>query len=133
MPDKKAGIVEELKKSGMVAFVGDGVNDSPALTVADVGIAVAGGTDIAVSSASVVLLKDDLSSVLKTIKTGKRALRIIKENLFWAFFYNVIMIPVAAGVFSALGFSLNPMIASAAMSLSSLFVVSNALRLAKSK
>lgn len=133
MPDKKAGIVEELKKSGSVAFVGDGVNDSPALTVADVGIAVAGGTDIAVNSASVVLLKDDISSVYKTIKTGRRALKIIKENLFWAFFYNVIMIPVAAGAFSGLGVSLNPMIASAAMSLSSLFVVTNALRLSKNR
>lgn len=133
MPDKKANIVERLKKSGKVAFVGDGVNDSPALTIADVGIAVAGGTDIAVSSASVVLLKDDVFKVSTTIKTGRRALRIIKENLFWAFVYNVIMIPIAAGVFSAIGVALNPMMASAAMSLSSLFVVSNALRLMKSK
>ena len=132
LPEQKAEIVSEYKKKGKVLFIGDGVNDSPALTVADVGMAMSSGTDIAVSSSDVILLSNDLISADKAIKLGKKTRRIIKQNLFWAFIYNVLGIPLAAGVLYFLGILLNPMLASLAMSLSSLFVVSNALRLFKS-
>lgn len=135
LPAQKAEQVEaEQKKGRKVVMVGDGINDSPALAKADIGIAVGGGTDIAIDSADVVLMKNDLNDVVKAITFSHKTLRNIKQNLFWAFFYNIIGIPVAAGVlFLPFGITLSPMIGAAAMSLSSLFVVTNALRLYKMK
>lgn len=130
LPDKKAEVVQKLKATGKVAMVGDGINDAPALTSADVGIAIGAGSDVAIESASVVLVKNDLSSVASAVRLGRRVRRNIKQNLFWAFIYNTLGIPLAAGVFIPLfGLELNPMIGAAAMSLSSVCVVTNALRL----
>lgn len=130
LPDEKAEAVREFMKKGKTAMVGDGINDAPALTCADLGIAVGAGTDIAIDSADTVLMNSRLSDVPAVIKLGRAVLKNIKQNLFWAFFYNVIGIPVAAGIFyESFGIELNPMIAAAAMSLSSFCVVSNALRL----
>ncbi len=130
LPDGKLTEIERLKQSGKcVIMVGDGINDSPALVGADVGMAVGAGTDVAIESADVVLVKSGLSDVVNAIKVGKGTLINIKENLFWAFFYNVIGIPIAAGAFTAVGFVLSPMLGAAAMSLSSFCVVMNALRL----
>ncbi len=130
MPSDKLNAVENVQKvGGRVMMVGDGINDSPALKQADVGVAIGSGTDVAIDSAAVVLVSEDLRTLDTLFDLSRTTVRNIKENLFWAFFYNVIMIPVAAGVFSALGFVFNPMIAAACMSLSSLFVVGNALRL----
>ncbi|MCM1289671.1 MAG: heavy metal translocating P-type ATPase [Corallococcus sp.] len=131
LPDEKEQKVRELMQSGVTAMVGDGINDAPALTAADVGFAVANGSDIAVDSADVVLMKNDLNDLSTAIRLGKKTVRNIKQNLFWAFFYNVLGIPIAAGALYAtpLALKLNPMIAAAAMSVSSLFVVTNALRL----
>ncbi len=129
LPSDKAEIVKKYKESNVTAFIGDGVNDSPALSVADVGVSMGSGTDIAVSSSDVIFMSNDLLSAYKAIKTGRKTRKIIKQNLFWAFIYNVIGIPLACGVLYPLGILLNPMIASLFMSLSSLFVVTNALRL----
>ena len=130
MPEDKLNAVCNVQKvGGCVAMVGDGINDSPALKQADVGIAMGSGTDVAIDSAGVVLVSEDLRTLDTVFDLSRATVRNIKENLFWAFFYNVVMIPVAAGVFSPLGFTFNPMIAAACMSLSSLFVVFNALRL----
>ena len=130
LPQDKERIVREIKDQGsMVAMVGDGINDAPSLTSADVGIAIGAGTDIAIDSADIVLCKNDLQDVCNSVTLGRATLRNIKQNLFWAFFYNALGIPIAAGVFSGLGINLDPMFAAAAMSLSSIFVVTNALRL----
>ena len=130
LPTGKSSAVESLKKNGSVAMVGDGINDAPALTSADVGIAVGAGTDVAIDAADIVLMKNSLADVAPAIRLSRAVLRNIKENLFWAFIYNVIGIPLAAGVFIPIwGLELNPMFGAAAMSLSSFCVVTNALRL----
>ncbi|MBO5477469.1 MAG: heavy metal translocating P-type ATPase [Clostridia bacterium] len=135
LPQDKEKEVSKLQKTGkVVAFVGDGINDSPALVKSDVGIAIGSGTDIAIESADIVLIKNDLLDVVKAICLGKSVINNIKMNLFWAFFYNSIGIPIAAGViYSSLGLKLNPMLGALAMSLSSVCVVTNALRLRKFK
>ena len=130
LPGGKADAVSELKARGNVMMVGDGINDAPALTTADVGVAIGGGTDIAIDSADIVLVNDRLSDVAATIRLSRATLGTIHQNLFWAFAYNLIGIPLAAGAFiSLLGWEMNPMFGAAAMSFSSFFVVSNALRL----
>ena len=130
LPDGKENVIRELQKFGKVAMVGDGINDAPALTRADMGIAIGAGTDVAIDAADVVLMKSRLSDVPAAIRLSRAALRNIHENLFWAFIYNVIGIPLAAGVWIPLfGWKLNPMFGAAAMSLSSFCVVTNALRL----
>ncbi len=131
MPQDKESEVRRIQDGGKkVAMVGDGINDAPALARADVGIAIGAGTDIAIESADIVLMKSDLLDAVTAVQLSKAVIRNIKENLFWAFFYNSIGIPLAAGVFfSLLGWKLNPMFGAAAMSLSSVCVVSNALRL----
>ena len=130
LPEGKESVIRELKKKGKVAMVGDGINDAPALTRADMGIAIGAGTDIAIDAADVVLMKSRLSDVPAAIRMSRATLRNIHENLFWAFFYNVIGIPLAAGIWIPLfGWELNPMFGAAAMSLSSFCVVTNALRL----
>lgn len=129
LPKDKDSVVSALKKYGKVVMVGDGINDAPALTRADVGIAIGAGTDVAIDSADVVLMHSSLMDVARAITLSRRTLLNIKENLFWAFIYNLVCIPIAAGVFSPLGLTLDPMIGAAAMSLSSVSVVLNALRL----
>lgn len=130
LPDGKESVIRNLQKQGKVAMVGDGINDAPALTRADIGIAIGAGTDIAIDAADVVLMNSKLTDVTVAIRLSRATLRNIHENLFWAFFYNAICIPVAAGVFITLtGWQMSPMLGAAAMSLSSFFVCMNALRL----
>ncbi len=130
LPQDKAGVVAELQRAGRrVAFVGDGINDAPALARADVGIALATGTDIAIEAADVTLTRGQLSEVVTALTAARRTLANIRGNLFWAFFYNILLIPIAAGVAAPLGVRMNPMLAGVAMGLSSIFVLSNSLRL----
>lgn len=130
LPDGKAKEIERIKQNGITAMVGDGINDAPALTVADIGIAIGAGTDVAIDAADAVVTNSNLTDVVNMIKLGRATLRNIRENLFWAFFYNTVGIPLAAGAFiSLLGWEMNPMFGAAAMSLSSFCVVTNALRL----
>ena len=129
LPDGKEEVIRSLEQNGKVAMVGDGINDAPALTRADIGIAIGAGSDIAIESADVVLMKSSLKDAAAAIRLSRAALLNIKENLFWAFIYNIIGIPLAMGAFTHFGITLNPMFGAAAMSLSSFCVVSNALRL----
>ena len=131
LPTEKADVVKRYQNEGKtVLMVGDGINDAPALTQADIGCAIGSGSDIAIDSAEIVLIKNDITDVVKAIRLSRFTIKNIKENLFWAFCYNTLAIPVAAGVlYPAFGVLLSPMIGAVAMSLSSLFVVSNALRL----
>ena len=130
MPDRKAAVVERLKTLGKVIMVGDGINDAPALTAADMGIAIGAGTDVAIDAADVVLMNSGLNGVPAAVRLSRKTLKNIRENLFWAFFYNALCIPLAAGCWiGLLGWELSPMVGAAAMSLSSFCVVSNALRL----
>ena len=133
LPEEKAAAVRRYRADGAVMMVGDGVNDAVALTAADVGVAIGAGTDIAIDAADIVLSRADLTALADAVALSRKTLRNIKQNLFWAFFYNALAIPLAAGAFSALGFTLSPMIGAAAMSVSSLFVVTNALRLGRVK
>ncbi len=129
LPDGKESVISELKKQGKVIMVGDGINDAPALTRADIGIAIGAGSDVAIDAADVVLMKSSLRDVPAAMRISRATLRNIHENIFWAFFYNALGIPLAAGVFAFAGLTLDPMFAAAAMSLSSFCVVTNALRL----
>ena len=133
LPEDKLNAVIESKKSAVTAMVGDGINDSPALKEADIGIAMGNGTDVAIDSADVVLVGGDLRALNSAIDLSKATVRNIKENLFWAFIYNLLCIPIAAGALYAVGWVLNPMIGALAMSVSSVFVVTNALRLMRFK
>ena len=132
LPSEKANIVKEFKQnSKFVMMCGDGINDSPALAHSDIGVSVNSGTDIAMDSSDVILTKNDLSTIINLINISKETIKNIKQNLFWAFFYNFLMIPVAMGVLKPIGISINPMIASLAMVLSSITVIINTLRLKK--
>ncbi len=128
-PKEKAEKVEEYKKNGITAMCGDGINDSIGLIKADIGIAISNGTDVSIDSADVIMMNDNLFKILDLIKISKSTIRVIKQNLFWAFLYNVCMIPIACGIFRGIGVEINPMIGSFAMMLSSLIVVLNSLRL----
>ena len=130
VPEQKTNTLKDLKKQGKIVMMcGDGINDSPALAVADIGVSVNSGTDIAMDSSDVILMKNDLSKILDLITISRKTIRNIKQNLFWAFFYNSLMIPIAIGILKPIGISINPMIAGLAMTLSSLTVILNALRL----
>lgn len=130
MPEQKTNTIKNLKKQGKIVMMcGDGINDSPALATADIGVSVNSGTDIAMDSSDVILMKNDLSKILDLITISKKTIKNIKQNLFWAFFYNSLMIPIAIGLLKPIGISINPMIAGLAMTLSSLTVILNALRL----
>ena len=131
LPTEKADVVKRYQDGGeIVMMVGDGINDAPALVQADIGCAIGGGSDIAIDSADIVLMKSELSDVARAINLSRLTIKNIKQNLFWAFFYNILGIPIAAGaLYPSFGILLSPMIGALAMSLSSLFVVSNALKL----
>ena len=131
LPKEKAEQIKKLKNNGLVMMCGDGINDSVSLVTADIGVSIGNGTDIAIDSSDVVLMKGNLEKINDLIHISKRTIRIIKQNLFWAFFYNICMIPIAAGIFTPLGIAMNPMFASLAMTLSSITVTLNSLRLRK--
>ena len=134
LPTEKSNTIKKLKEENkFVMMCGDGINDSPALAISDIGVSVNSGTDIAMDSSDVILTKNDLSTIINLINISKETIKNIKQNLFWAFFYNFLMIPVAMGVLKPIGISINPMIASLAMVLSSITVILNALRLRKIK
>lgn len=131
-PSEKSKIIKKLKDDGkFLVMCGDGINDSPALVLSDIAISISEASDIAINSADVILVNNNLEGILKLIDKSHQTIRIIKQNLFWAFFYNALMIPVAMGFFEPFGIYLNPMIASFSMIFSSLFVVINSLRLRK--
>ena len=133
-PEEKEKNIKKLKQEGKyVMMCGDGINDSPALASSDIGVSIHGATDIAMDSSDVILTRNELSSILKLIYISQKTIKNIKANLFWAFFYNTLMIPVAMGLFQSFGITINPMIASAAMVLSSITVILNALRLKRIK
>ena len=129
LPKEKAEKIKELKKNGLVMMCGDGINDSVSLVTADIGVAVGNGTDIAMDSSDVVLMKDNLEKIPELMNISRRTIRNIKQNLFWAFFYNICMLPISMGVFTGIGLTMNPMFASLAMTLSSITVTLNSLRL----
>lgn len=132
LPSEKAEIIKNLKQEGKkVMMCGDGINDSPALANADIGVSIHSGTDIAMDSADVILMQNNLNKINDLINISKKTVRNIKQNLFWAFFYNVLMIPIATGILKPVGISINPMIAGFAMIFSSLTVILNTLRLRK--
>ena len=132
LPTEKTEVIQNLKKEHKhVMMCGDGINDSPALATADIGVSVKSGTDIAMDSSDVILTRNNLDSITELIQISKKTIRIIKQNLFWAFFYNALMIPIAMGVLKPFGITINPMIASLAMVISSLTVILNTLRLKK--
>ncbi len=134
MPTEKAETIKRLKsENNFVMMCGDGINDSPALTVSDVGVSVNTGTDIAIDSSEVILTRNDLVSIINLINISKKTIKNIKQNLFWAFFYNLLMIPIAVGALKPFGITINPMLASLAMVLSSITVILNALRLKRIK
>lgn len=134
LPDEKADMIKKLRSENKrVMMCGDGINDSPAISNSDIGVSVKSGTDIAMDSSDVILTKNDLNSIFKLIKISEKTIKNIKQNLFWAFFYNLLMIPVAIGLLNPIGISINPMIASLAMVFSSLTVILNTLRLRKVK
>lgn len=134
LPSEKTNVIKDLKEKGKtVMMCGDGINDSPALATSDIGVSMNSGTDIAMDSSDVILVRNNLISVLNLIQISKRTIKNIKQNLFWAFFYNVLMIPVAMGLFRFIGIEINPMIASIAMVISSFTVILNALRLKRIK
>ena len=128
-PKEKSEQIKKLKENGLVMMCGDGINDSVSLVTADIGVSVSSGTDIAMDSSQVVLMNDNLEKIYDLIEISRKTIRNIKQNLFWAFFYNICMIPIACGVLQPFGITMNPMIAAFAMTISSLTVVLNALRL----
>ena len=129
LPKSKAQEIEKLKNDGLVMMCGDGINDSISLVKADIGVSVESGTDIAMDSSDVVLMKDDLTKINSLIEISQKTVRNIKQNLFWAFFYNMCMLPVAIGLFTPFGITINPMMAALAMTISSVTVTLNSLRL----
>ena len=134
LPAEKGNVIKELKAEGdRVMMIGDGINDSPALALSDIGVSVNSGSDIAMNSADVILMNDDLMKIPELIRTSRATVKNIKQNLFWAFFYNCLMIPIAIGALKHFNIMINPMIASLAMTLSSFTVIINALRLRGSK
>ena len=129
LPKQKAEEIKKLKQNGLVMMCGDGINDSVSLVAADIGVSISSGTDIAMDSAEVVLMNDNLEKIEELIEISRKTIKNIKQNLFWAFFYNICMVPIACGILEPLGITMNPMIAAFAMTISSLTVVLNALRL----